>query len=326
MSLVDSHGRKIDYVRLAVTDRCNLRCAYCMPSQGIDFVPRKDLLSYEEMLRMLKIFQTLGVKKLRITGGEPLVRKGLIDFLAKVNDQVFDGFHLTTNATLTEPHIPELLKAGLKSVNISIDTLNRQQFKEITRRDELEPVLRSIDQFYDNDIPIKLNMVVMKGINEDAILPMAHMAQHRAIGVRYLEEMPFNGTDEIKPGYFTYRDIEDILATQFPDLKKMAYERTSTSQNYKVKDWKGDLGIIASYSRTFCGTCNRLRITPTGQLNTCLYGGSVLDIRKLLRNGSSDKEIGQHIQTAVANKPKDGFEAERLRIDRITESMAAIGG
>lgn len=327
MALVDSHGRTINYVRLAVTDRCNLRCAYCMPAHGIDFVSRKDLLSYEEMLRLLHIFSGLGVKKLRITGGEPLVRRGLIDFLQEIKNQsIMDGFHLTTNATLTAKFIPELIKAGLSSVNISIDTLNRARFKEITRRDELEPVLESIDAFYANRIPIKLNMVVMKDVNEEDILPMAHVAKDRNIGVRYLEEMPFNGTDETKPSYFTYKDIEEILHTQFPAMTKEALVPGATSQNYSIPEWKGNLGIIASYSRTFCGSCNRLRITPTGKLNTCLYGGAVLDLRELVRNGSTDEGIAEAIRLAVANKPKDGFEAENSRIHRISESMAAIGG
>jgi cyclic pyranopterin phosphate synthase len=298
-----------------------------MPKDGIDFVPRKELLSYEEMLRLLKIFKGLGVTKLRITGGEPLVRRGLIDFLKEVKNQgIMEGFHLTTNATITYPYIDDLIDAGLLSVNVSLDTLDRKRFTEITRRDKLETVLESIDALYEKNIPIKLNMVVMKDCNEQDILPMAYVAQDRKIGVRFLEEMPFNGTGQTKSSFFTHHDIKHILTTAIPDMKAQPFVQGTTSQNYTVPTWKGDLGIIASYSRTFCGTCNRLRITPKGSLKTCLYGNRALDLKTLVRDGSSDKEIAQHIEQAVLNKAKDGFEAERMLFNGISESMAEIGG
>jgi molybdenum cofactor biosynthesis protein A len=327
MALIDSHGRRINYVRLAVTDRCNLRCTYCMPQQGIDFVGRKDLLSYEEMLRLLKIFKSLEVTKLRITGGEPLVRRDVIPFLTEVTSQgIMDGYHLTTNATLTLNHIVALIQSGLKSVNISLDTIDKQRFLDITRRDQLDTVLASINAFYQRDIPIKINMVVSKGVNEEDIIPMAQYAQNRNIQVRFLEEMPFNGVDEVKTSFMTHHDIMDVLLNNLPELKPIVAKLGDTSKNYEVAGWKGNVGIIASYSRTFCGSCNRVRITPTGQLKTCLYGKNDLDVRSLLRNGSSDKEISTHIQAAVAKKPIDGFEAESNRFSSISESMATIGG
>lgn len=325
--LIDSHGRRIDYVRLAVTDRCNLRCTYCMPQQGITFVQRDDLLSYEEIVRLLKIFKELNVTKLRITGGEPLVRKDLLPFLREVTKQkIMPGFHLTTNATITLPHVNDLIEAGLKTVNISLDTLDKQRFIDVTRRDHLEDVLASINAFYQADVPIKINMVVSKGINEDDIIPMAQMAEHRKIQVRFLEEMPFNGTNELKSHFMTHHDIKKVLVEQLPTLEQIPFKNGETSQNYKVSGWKGDVGIIASYSRTFCGSCNRLRVTPTGQLKTCLYGKNELSLRNLLRDGSSDAEIAQAIQNAVSRKPTDGFEAEANRFDTISESMASIGG
>lgn len=327
MNLIDSHGRAIHYVRLAVTDRCNLRCTYCMPSQGIDFVSRNKLLSYEEMIRLLKILNTLGVNKLRITGGEPLVRKGLLPFLSRVNEEgIMPGFHLTTNATLTLEHSQDLISAGLRSVNISLDSLDNERFKEITRRDSLDQVLASINDFYQNDVPIKINMVVTKGLNEKDIIPMAKLAEHRNIQVRFLEEMPFNGGNGSKTTFFTHHDIKAILDSELPKLSPIAFQPGETSQNFHVQGWKGDVGIIASYSRTFCGSCNRIRITPTGKLKTCLYGSDALDLRELLRNGSSDVEIQIAIQHAVSHKPKDGFEAEANRFGIISESMATIGG
>jgi len=327
MQLIDSHGRRLDYVRLAVIDRCNLRCHYCMPVHGIDFVKRSDLLSYEEMLRLLKIFKNLGVTKLRITGGEPLLRKDLLGFLDEVTSQeIFSGYHLTTNATLTEPHIDRLIDSGLRSVNISLDTLNQQRFKEITHRDSFDSVMSSLQQFLDRDVAVKLNMVVMKHVHEEDIIPMAALARHSKVSVRFLEEMPFDGKDEVKPSFFTHHDILDKLKKGIGPLTQLPYKSGETSTNYVAEGWKGELGIIASYSRTFCGTCNRLRITPTGKLKTCLYSKNDLDLRQLLRDGSSDAEIAVAIQNAVSRKHINGVEAERDRDHHINESMASIGG
>ncbi len=298
-----------------------------MPQSGIDFVSRDDLLSYEEMLRLLKIFKSLEVTKLRITGGEPLVRKGVIEFLEEIKaQQIMDGFYLTTNATTTLPHIQRLVDAGLQSVNISLDTLDKNKFLDITKRDQLDNVLASMNAFYQLDVPIKVNMVVTKGSNEADIIPMAQLAEHRNIQVRFLEEMPFNGVNEVKPQFMTHHDILHKLKTSLPNMTSKPFQHGSTSQNYSVEGWKGDVGIIASYSRTFCGSCNRLRVTPTGQLKTCLYGKNDLDLRKKLRNGSSDAEVRQAIIHAVANKPVDGISAERSRFSTISESMATIGG
>lgn len=327
MQLIDSHGRQLDYVRLAVIDRCNLRCHYCMPVHGIDFVKRSDLLSYEEMLRLLKVFKNLGVTKLRITGGEPLLRKDLLSFLDEVTGQeIFDGYHLTTNATLTEPYVDNLINSGLKSVNISLDTLDRQRFKEITNRDNFDSVMVSLQKFLDRDVKVKLNMVVMKHVNEEDIIPMAELACHSDVSVRFLEEMPFDGKDEVKPSFFTHHDILKTLENYIGTLNKLPYKSGETSTNYQVEGWKGELGIIASYSRTFCGTCNRLRVTPTGKLKTCLYSKSDLDLREMLRDGSSDDEISEAIQLTVARKHANGVEAERDRDHHINESMASIGG
>ncbi|MCB9262416.1 MAG: GTP 3',8-cyclase MoaA [Flavobacteriales bacterium] len=327
MQLIDSHNRIIDYVRLAVTDRCNLRCTYCMPAHGIDFVQRKELLSYEEMLRLLKILKTLGVNKLRITGGEPLVRKDLIPFLQEVtNQKIIDGYHLTTNATLTLPRVQDLINCGLKTINISLDSLDREQYKTIARRDDLQNVLDSIYAFYEQKIPIKINMVVMKGVNEKNIITLAELAKNNFIDVRFLEEMPFNGLGEIKSEYYSHQEIEGFLTSHFGPLELQKVEKSSTSKVFLAAGFKGKLGVIPSFSRTFCGTCNRLRITPTGVLKTCLYGKGELNLKTLLTNGSSDAEITTGIIDAVARKPKNGFEAEAQRNFLFNESMASIGG
>ncbi|MFT4522139.1 MAG: molybdenum cofactor biosynthesis protein A [Bacteroidia bacterium] len=325
--LLDSHGRRHNYLRLAITDRCNLRCHYCMPECGIDFVGRKDLLSYEEMLHLIQLFSELGVNKLRLTGGEPFARKGFMEFTEAIHQQgAISDWHLTTNGTHTLPHISALINAGCKSVNISLDTLNAARFVAITKFDYLEAVLESIDAFLLHNIPVKLNMVVMNGINSDEIIDMAKLAEKKHLTVRFLEEMPFNGSDETRET-LNHLDIERELFKHLDISNKEPFKFASTSQDYTVKNWKGKLGIIASYTRTFCGSCNRLRVTPTGQMKTCLYSNNHLDLRKMLRDESSDVKIKEAIKFAVSGKARDGKEAEQRRMgEGITESMATIGG
>lgn len=298
-----------------------------MPAYGIDFVDRADLLTYEEMHRVLRIVRNLGITKLRITGGEPFVRRGLIDFLERVHQEnTFNEIHLTTNATLTESHLDRFGSAGIQSVNISLDTLNRERFFDITRRDKLPTVLNSIDSLYHQGIKLKINMVVMAGSNADEIVDMARLAQTRNIDVRFLEEMPFNGTENGNVSFMDYRDIRTQLENELGQLHPKQVEHGQTATVYSVDGFQGTLGIIPSFSRTFCGTCNRLRITPKGLVKTCLYGKEVMDLRNLLRFGASDDDIAQALMLAVQQKPKNGFEAEADREADIHASMATIGG
>jgi GTP 3',8-cyclase len=299
-----------------------------MPECGIDFVERKDLLSYEEMHRTLGILSGAGVTKLRITGGEPFVRKNVMDFMERIHaEKWYDETHITTNATLTAPYIDRFVSAGINTVNISLDTLDRDRFSLITRRDELPQVLDTIDVLIELNIKVKINMVVMAGVNDDDIVPMANLAKHRNIDVRFLEEMPFNGSDETKRDCYSYRDIRQKLESEFGPLSQKTGSPGETSMNFELSGFKGSLGIIASFSRTFCGTCNRLRITPTGTLKTCLYNEGGLDLREYLRNGSTDTEVLAAISNAILHKAKDGHQAENMREHiGIHESMAAIGG
>lgn len=327
-SLVDSYGRTLDYVRLAVTDRCNLRCGYCMPECGIDFVPREELLTYEEMTRLLGVLSSAGVNKLRITGGEPFVRKGIMEFMEQIHtDKLFDETHITTNATLTSPYIDRFAEAGIKSVNISLDTLDRERFILISKRDKLNEILATIADLVERNIKIKINMVVMGGINDEDILPMALLAKDSPIEVRFLEEMPFNGSTDNNRKCYNHLDIKKRLDEEFGTLNPQPLVAGQTSTNYSVPGFKGNLGIIASFSRTFCGSCNRLRITPTGILKTCLYDDGKLDFRTYLRGGATDRDILIAVQNAVAHKAIDGHSAESQRLEKnIHESMAAIGG
>jgi molybdenum cofactor biosynthesis protein A len=325
--LKDTHGRTIDYVRLAVTDRCNLRCFYCMPNEGIEFLPKKHLLSYEEMLRMLTIMAQQGISKVRITGGEPFVRKDLMGFLwdiTKING--IEKLHLTTNGVLTAPYIADLKSMGIVGINLSLDSLDRSRFFEMTRRDELPNVLKTLDACLSHKIPLKINAVMMAGKNQEDIFELVELARNAPVSVRFIEEMPFNG-EGLKLDYFlSYQKIIEMVAERYPGMQKLQDEKNSTSYNYQIPGFKGNFGVIAAYSRTFCGTCNRLRITPTGDLKTCLYDEGVFNIRDMMRTDASDFEIAEAIQNAISNKAKDGFEAEKNRSSAISESMTTIGG
>jgi len=330
MPLIDQHNRVVNYVRLAVTDRCNLRCHYCMPAEGIEYVDRQELLTYEEMERLLSILAREGVNKVRITGGEPFLRKGMTAFMHRILK--IDGIsklHVTTNGTLTQNIIPDLAEMGVAGVNLSLDTLDKQKFFEITRRDNFDEVISTLHQLVDHDIPTKINMVVMKDQNLEDIHKMIDLTKDMPIGVRFIEEMPFNGTGEGHSGLeWNHKVILDHILSAFPNIEKAYDGPYSTSSNYQVAGHRGAFGIIAAYSRTFCGTCNRIRITPTGKLKTCLYDQGIFSIRDVIRNGADDAQILQSIQDALNHKAVDGRAAEQLRNHNlpVKESMATIGG
>lgn len=328
--LYDNHQRPINYLRLAVTDRCNLRCFYCMPEEGIDYVPKTELLSYEEMLRLVRVLAKMGITKVRITGGEPFVRKDMTHFLSDlVKTPNLQEVHLTTNGTLTQNLIPQLQQIGIKSVNLSLDSLNKQRFFDITRRDVFDTVMETLHALIVAKLPTKINMVVMQDQNIDDIIPMVELAKANPINVRFIEEMPFNGTNRTPSLLeWNYKRIYQHIEATYPHIYKIEDGKYSTSTNYQIKGFQGTFGIIAAYSRTFCGTCNRIRLTPRGILKTCLYDTGVFNIKDVMRAGASDAQIQATFLDALGNRAKDGFEAEQNRHfdPLITESMSSIGG
>jgi len=327
--LYDNHGREINYLRLAVTDRCNLRCHYCMPEEGIDYVPRKDLLSYEEMLRLVTVLSRMGITKLRITGGEPFLRKDMMKFLEAISAiPTLKEIHITTNGTLTERIIPDLKRLGIKSINLSLDSLDPDRFREITRRDELDKVMATFHSLLAHGIKTKINAVIMNGHNTEDIIPMTLLSRDYPVSVRFIEEMPFNGAGKREVEPWSFHEIFNLLKSEFPTIHKIKDAPFSTSMNYKIDDHLGTVGIIPAYSRTFCGTCNRIRITPQGLLKTCLYDSGVFNIKDLMRAGSNDEQLKTAFLEALGNRAKDGFEAERNRNFGlpVSESMSTIGG
>ena len=328
--LTDNHGRKINYLRLAVTDRCNLRCFYCMPEEGLNWLSRAELMTYEEMLQSCELLVKMGIEKIRITGGEPFVRKDLMKFLtalSKING--LNELTITTNGVLTAPLVPELKKLGVRSVNLSLDTLDANRFFTITHRDEFANVMDTLNELLKHDIKVKINAVVMDGKNTQDIIPMVEMTKDLPVSVRFIEEMPFNGDGHIYSGLaWDYVRILEEIKGKYPEIQKLKDEDYSTSYNYNIPGHKGDVGIIAAYSRTFCGSCNRIRITPDGHLKTCLYDGGVMNIKDLIRSGISEADLEKKLLGAFGTRAKDGWEAEKNRNvnDPAHESMATIGG
>ncbi len=328
--LLDNHGRKINYLRLAVTDRCNLRCFYCMPEDGLNWLSRTELMRYEEMVRVCALLVKMGIEKIRITGGEPFVRKDIMKLLTSLSQlNGLTELSITTNGVLTAPHVAELKQIGVKSVNLSLDTLDANRFFAITRRDEFGQVMASLDALLKHDIDVKINAVVMEGKNTDDILPLAELTRSLPVSVRFIEEMPFNGDGHQYSGItWDYVRILQEIKGAYPEIQKLADPANSTAYNYHIPGHQGNVGIIAAYSRTFCGSCNRIRITPTGGLKTCLYDGGVLNIRDLMRDGLSDEHLEGHLLQAFSHRAKDGWEAEASRMinNPAHESMATIGG
>jgi molybdenum cofactor biosynthesis protein A len=328
--ILDNHGRPVNYLRLAVTDRCNLRCFYCMPEEGIDYLPKKELLTYEEMTRLVALLVRLGVNKIRLTGGEPFLRRDLMPFLRKIAAiPGLEEINITTNGVLTAPHVKELKALGIRSVNLSLDTLDRERFRKITRRDEFDRVMETFHLLLEQGIGVKINAVVMEGQNTQDLIPLAELSRDYPVSVRFIEEMPFNGEGNHYPVLvWDHVKIVETLKGYFPALHKIPDGPGSTSYNYAIPGHQGTVGVIAAYSRTFCGTCNRIRITAQGSLKTCLYDKGVLDLRHLLRSGASDDVLREALVNAFTHRAKNGFEAEEQSrfLMPTFESMSTIGG
>jgi cyclic pyranopterin phosphate synthase len=246
-----------------------------------------------------------------------------------VEIQGIQDVHLTTNGVLTAEHIPELKKIGIASVNLSLDTLDRQRFHEITRRDEFESVMDTLRLLIKHHIPVKINAVVMEGKNIEDIIPLIELTRNDNIDVRFIEEMPFNGEGNHYPSLlWTYKKIIDYIKEHYPGLHKIPDPLYSTSDNYSIPGYNGSIGVIAAFSRTFCGTCNRVRVTAQGTLKTCLYDDGALDLRQLLRTSKDDSVIIENLTRALNSRARDGFEAEAKRKNHtpVSESMSTIGG
>ena len=327
--LVDSFGRQIEYVRLAVTDRCNLRCQYCMPAHGIDIVPREELLTFKEMYRLIRVLTELGVKKVRLTGGEPFVRKDFVGFLEMLSyNDLLNAINITTNGALITKHIDTIEKLEkVKNINLSIDSLNREKFAKITRRDVFPEVYETLELLEKSRLNLKLNVVVQSGFNTDEIVDFVALTKDKNLSVRFIEEMPFNGIGqrEMKENW-TFRKILNEIQSEY-DAVEIQSEKSSTSRNYKIDGHLGTVGIIPAFTRTICNDCNRIRITSTGTFKNCLFDDGVFNLRDFIRNGASNEDLKELFLSLVKEKPENGFVAEANRKKgNVSESMSTIGG
>lgn len=331
--MLDALGRNIDYVRISVTDRCNLRCIYCMPENGMQMSRHEDLLTYDEIARVCRIFASMGIRYIRITGGEPLVRRDITELIHDIKS--VDGIEkvtLTTNGILLEQMLPELKRSGLDGVNVSLDSVDRGTYAEMTRCDMLPKVLSGIDAALAYDVPLKINCVSMRRSKgrerQDAVerlLQVAELARERMIDVRFIELMPIGYGKELD--YFGEEEIKQFLEERFGTLRVDEKVRgNGPGHYYTIDDFSGKIGFISAMSHKFCDSCNRVRLTSQGYLKSCLQYHIGTDLRELLRNGSGDDEIAEAARQAILNKPA-GHRFRQALVEKEERScMSQIGG
>jgi len=300
-----------------------------MPAHGIEIVPRNDLLSYKEMYRIVRVLTELGVTKIRLTGGEPFVRKGFVDFLEMLSfNDLLEDINITTNGVMIHKHIETLEKLQkIKNINLSIDSLQANKFNEITRRNVFGDVFKTMEALEKSSMNLKLNIVVQSGINTNEIVDFVRLTKDKNMAVRFIEEMPFNGKGqrEIEESW-NYNKILNEIKSEF-DVTEVQSERSSTSHNFSIKNHTGSVGIIPAFTRTICGDCNRIRITSTGTFKNCLFDDGVFNLRDFIRNGASNEDLKALFLSLVKEKPANGFIAEENRTKGdVSESMSTIGG
>jgi cyclic pyranopterin phosphate synthase len=329
--LIDSFGREITYLRLSVTDRCDLRCTYCM-AENMTFLPRKDLLSLEELGTLCESFIKRGIKKIRITGGEPLVRRDLMSFIHKLSKHRISGkldeITLTTNGTLLSRYAKELKQNGVERINISLDTLDPIVFTKLTRRNALEAVLKGIDTALEAGIKVKINTVALKGVNDREIPSLIEWAHNKSMDITLIEVMPLGDIDEDRVDqYIPLNAIRDNLEQRFT-LNNVPLRTGGPARYAKIKETGGILGMITPLTNNFCASCNRVRVTCTGQIYTCLGHGNKLDLRAAIRGENSDAELERLLGVAMREKPeKHYFDiSERGAKPTVARHMSVTGG
>src|SRR3954454_13205629 len=326
--LRDSWGREVKSLRVSVTDKCNFRCRYCMPAEGLEWLPRDEVLSFEEIERIVRVLASMGVDEVRLTGGEPLVRRDLpvlVEQLARIPG--VDDLSLTTNGVLLDRLAAPLVAAGLRRVNVSLDSLSHTRFAEITRRDALDAVLRGLEEAerYPELRPIKVNAIAIKGFTETEVPALAELARRKPYVVRFIEFMPLDAEGAWRDEeVLTGAEIRAIVEERWP-LEEIPAKQGSTSRRFRFADGAGELGFIDPVSEPFCSSCDRIRLTADGQLRTCLFSRREWPLKEPLREGASDEEMAALIRNAILHKElkhrinEEGF----LPASR---SMSQIGG
>lgn len=329
-TLADSFGRRIEYLRVSVTDRCNFHCFYCMPQSGIERGQHREFLTFEEMERVIRVFTELGVYRVRLTGGEPLVRRNILDFIKMLGSlPAITDFSLSTNGHLLERFAAALKKAGVMRVNVSIDSLDPKTFTQITRGGDLAGVLRGIDAALEAGLkPVKLNMVVMKGVNDAEIEPMIEFAMTRGADLRLIETMPVGSAGvESMAYYYPASGILERIRNKFgaDPIPAEQGDGAGPARYYRVGAGPSKIGLISAMSRHFCEACNRVRLTTRGELVLCLGRKDRISLRDLVRAGCSDAELREAIRAAIREKP-ESHDFSKASGERNLIAMAAIGG
>ena len=315
--LTDKFSRQHDYLRISVTERCNLRCTYCMPEEGVPLSPPSHLLTTPEISYLSALFVSQGVTKIRLTGGEPTIRKDIVPLMHNIGNLRSKGLKelcITTNGIALHRKLDSMTEAGLTGVNLSLDTLDPFQFQIMTRRQGFPAVIRSIERILEMNrlgagIKLKINCVVMRGINEREIIPFVEMGRDKDIEVRFIEYMPFDGNKWAKGKMLSYKEMLGIIREKYPELEKVRDKMNDTSKTFRVPGFVGRLGFITSMTHNFCGSCNRLRITSDGNLKVCLFGNAEVSLRDLLRKGNNGQPIDEEVMEAIKKIEMDRRQA-----------------
>ena len=324
--LIDRYQRHLNYLRISITDRCNLRCLYCKPDGSIPKLPHHDILTYEEILRVVELAVGLGISKVRITGGEPLVRKGICPFLKQLAQ--IDGVEdlsLTTNGVLLGKYVDEIKAAGVKRLNISLDTINPDKYAQITGQDTFKHVWEAIHRAHGLGFaPIKINVVALKGYNEDELIDMARLTIDNPFHVRFIEYMPIGLARARHDDLLKTNDIKEKISEVGPLLPVARSDQDGPAERFQFAEAAGEIGFISPISNHFCQSCNRLRISASGQLRSCLLSDNQLDLRRALRNGGSNEDLVQMFLTSVQKKPAGHQITANGR--KVNSQMSSIGG
>jgi cyclic pyranopterin phosphate synthase len=326
MALRDKFGREITDLRVSVTDRCNFRCVYCRSANQGNHAVQEEMLDWDEYLRLVRILVGMGIRKVRVTGGEPLVRPGIEDFIARVKTLGVRELSMTTNGYLLADRYDKLIAAGLDRINVSLDSLQKEKFQRITRTDTFDQVMAGIEAAQSSRLrPVKVNAVLVRGLNDDEIEAFAEFARERELIMRFIEFMPLDADRAwTRESMVPAAEVHRTISNRWP-LVPVIHERSETARKYRFADGRGEIGLIAPVTQPFCGFCSRIRLTADGKLRTCLFSQDDHDLKLLLRNGAHDREIGDAILAIVERKEK-GHRINEPDFAPPSRTMVYIGG
>lgn len=324
-NISDQFGRVHDYLRISLTERCNLRCFYCMPEEGIALRPKSQFMSKQEVIRMAETFVSLGVKKIRLTGGEPLVRNDAAEIIQELGKLPVE-LAITTNGILVDKYLDTFIASGLKSINVSLDSLKRDKLNTITRRNHFDTITSNIDLLLKNNFHVKLNAVIMRGVNDDEIIDFIEFTKDKNVHFRFIEFMPFDGNKWDWSKGLSYKEILEMVKLNYRNnFSRIEDRKNDTSRNFRVNGYRGTFAVISSVTNPFCDTCNRIRLTADGKIKNCLFSNSETDLLTAMRNG--EDMVPLILETVWHKKSmRDGMNTIEDFGKQKNRSMVAIGG